>query len=191
MAENCFQQVSALDLAPKGSWPGFGLKRPSWSWSGRKYRGMLTTSNRLYFEILQRRDKKNHEHCFGGWLSSPPSQVCLDLKKCYWKLGSSSHANLPDGNGTHGILIKPKENTMEIEFWDIFGINGTAGEPTIMSLSLFMSIHLSIHFYLYMHIHIYIYIYLHMYVCIYLVGCIYPTTNDTIWGCFKRMVKPP
>ena len=72
MAENCFQQVSALDLAPKGSWPGFGLKRPSWSWSGRKYRGMLTTSNRLYFEILQRRDKKNHEHCFGGWLSSPP-----------------------------------------------------------------------------------------------------------------------
>ena len=77
MAENCFQQVSALDLAPKGSWPGFGLKRPSWSWSGRKYRGMLTTSNRLYFEILQRRDKKNHEHCFGGWLSSPPSQVCI------------------------------------------------------------------------------------------------------------------
>ena len=33
---------------------------------------MLTTSNRLYFEILQRRDKKNHEHCFGGWLSSAP-----------------------------------------------------------------------------------------------------------------------
>ena len=32
---------------------------------------MLTTSNRLYFEILQRRDK-NHEHCFGGWLSSAP-----------------------------------------------------------------------------------------------------------------------
>ena len=67
---------------------------------------------------------------------------------------------------------------MEIEFWDIFGINGTAGEPTIMSLSLFMFIHLSIHLYLYMHIHIYI----HMYVCIYLVGCIYPTTNDTIWA---------
>jgi hypothetical protein len=90
--------------------------------------------------------------------------ICLDLKNCYWKLGSSSHANLPDGNGTHGILIKPKENTMEIEFWDIFGINGTAGEPTIMSLSLFMFIHLSIHLYLYMHIHIYIYTYVCMYI---------------------------
>ena len=41
------------------------------------YRGMLTTSNRLYFEILQRRDKEKHEHCFGGWLSSPPSQVYI------------------------------------------------------------------------------------------------------------------
>ena len=49
MAENCFQQVSAQDLAPKGSWPGFGLKRP------------FPLDPRRHFSLPARKPRKSHK----------------------------------------------------------------------------------------------------------------------------------
>ena len=74
MAENCFQQVSALDLAPKGSWPGFGLKRP------------FPLEPRRHFSLSARKPRKSQKLApkgFGQDLAKN-GRFPLDPRRPFW-----------------------------------------------------------------------------------------------------------